>query len=205
MTPAEVAREIKDSKKYYITKDDANTDYILDLAKIANLSGSDLRSFREDCNSFMRKNYENLRITELDLTKASVQKFLIENMQTWDKMLQSKNDESFHEGEAITRIFLNAEALEYKNVSIFINDSLESFVLYHVAPQGNFVMPNSIKTSYRYNDIYDFTVFAFANKADKDRVRFINFEQDMGLPGLKKYKQSLRPTYFLEKYLIMRK
>ena len=99
----------------------------------------------------------------------------------------------------------DADVLQPKAFGVFVNNRLASFVIYHLAPQGGYGMLNHIKCDYTYREISDFTMHAFIVHLHELGIRYENFEQDLGLMGLRKYKQSLRPDHLLKRYTITRR
>ena len=204
MIPEEVCAKL-DHDVFDIAEDIDNNDYILDARKTAYLVGSDLRSLREDCNSFMRKYSSEVIIKDFGVTEKNYL-HLVNNMHTWDQVYtKTGNDADRHESVALNNLFSYIQHLEYNCVSVYIDGILEGFVLYHYPPQVNYVMATAVKISYRYQDLYDFCVFAFANRALRPGVEFINFEQDLGIPGLRNYKRSLKPVKYLCRYTVSKR
>ncbi len=197
-----VTEEIAQALSPYaeLTLDLNNSEYILDVAKITHLAGSDMRSLREDCNAFVRHYGETIRYETVLLDSSGVKR-IINSLHTWD-CIYSENDINQHESNALKQILLNPIQLDYKCFTILSGDTPIAFVLYHFPPQHDFAMPNIIKVNRHFEDVYDYTVFAFANHVDGHGKKYINFEQDLGIPGLRYYKQSLRPIYMLNKFTV---
>lgn len=202
MVPEELVTNVENGATIQYTEDIDNNDYILDGPKTAHLSGSDLRSLREDCNSFIRRNGDEVIIKDFDLNSIN-STVLINNLHLWDEVYtKTGNDSELHESHALNTLFKNVDALDFKCLCIYIKGVLEGFVLYHYPPQKDFVMSSIVKVSYRYQDLYDFCVFAYANRASRIETKYINFEQDLGIPGLRNYKKSLKPVKYLRRYTV---
>lgn len=201
MVPATVFKSLAATNSLKIVEDRENAEYVIDATMLSTMEGPSLRSFREDCRSFIKKHGEHTQVKCLDASDPSIIRLLINSFHTWDNAYRH-NDLDRHEAITINNIFQYAEPLSYSALAIYVKDKLESFVLFHAVPQAEWLMPNCIKVSYQYQDLYDYTVHEFAKYTTEQGKQFMNFEQDLGMPGLRHYKESLRPVRFLNKYTI---
>lgn len=204
MVPEDTINSIDQNTDLLVTEDEDNSEYILDRTLIIELPGKAFSSFREDRNSFINR-YKNISDKLIDLKESSNNKLIIDSYNKWSTDTQHKsNDPERSEKEVIESILENADYLGYKCLGVFVDNQLASFVLFHYPSQSEFVSPSVIKIDYNYKDIFDYTVNLFAKKV-KETIKYINFEQDMGIEGLRKYKSSLNPIYYLKKYTISQK
>lgn len=61
---------------------------------------------------------------------------------------------------------------------------------------------NHIKVNYSVQDIFRYTVYRLAKILKKSGIAEMNFEQDLGIEGIRTFKMRLRPSRFLEKKII---
>ncbi len=200
MAPEDVVENIK-SINFIAVEDKDNSEYILNCMHISNLPGKEYSSKRENCNAFNNKYGERINIRALDLNDSTNKELIYYNYIRWaqSQFKKTNNDPDQNEKGVIESILSNSRELDYKCMAIFIENILASFVLYYYPSQEGFVMPSVIKSNYFYQDIFDYTVNALA-KSQGNNIKYINFEQDLGIEGLKQYKSSLKPSYFLKKF-----
>ncbi len=202
MVPEDVVDNIV-SNKYLYKEDRDNSEYILDCQMIAELPGKNYSSKRENCNAFNNKYGDSISIEKVDLDNTSNKELIYNSYINWSqsKFKKTNNDPEQNEKGVIESILANSKSLQYKCITIKVKNMLASFILYYYPAQEGFVMPSVIKSNYYFQDIFDYTVNALAKYQDS-KIKYINFEQDLGIEGLKKYKSSLRPVSFLKKYNI---
>ena len=68
---------------------------------------------------------------------------------------------------------------------------------------GDTLIIHTEKANTAYNGVYPSIVQAFAKMHVKDGVRFINREEDCGVPGLRTSKRSYHPVEILNKYSVV--
>jgi hypothetical protein len=203
LVPNSVSSQLTACKEFKIERDINNDEYIISLEKISNLYGSEYRHMRRDVNSFKRLNGDNVKHQLLELSSDNNKMKLLNALHGWGlTKKRNNNDPSFHEGEVIRKILSNSEDLKYKCLAIYINNSLESFVLFYEMVHPGYVITNSVKVNYKYRDLFDYTIHTFANLAIKNGIKYLNFEQDLGIQGIRSYKSSLKPIKMLKKYTI---
>ena len=63
-------------------------------------------------------------------------------------------------------------------------------------------MGHFLKTDRRYEHASDFLLWKTMQAGHQSGFSVFNMQQDLGVPGLRKWKQSWNPTRFLKKYVI---
>ena len=63
-------------------------------------------------------------------------------------------------------------------------------------------MIHFIKADKQYEGIYTFLQSRVASEAYKQGYKYINLEQDLGIPGLKKNKLTWQPSKYLKKFIV---
>lgn len=179
--------EFTEKRKYF--------DYIYSSEKLATLSGKKLHSKRNHINRFEQENgswrYESIG--------AENCKVALEMCLDWYVQLSEEKDDSItEEKEALKKAFANFEKLCLKGGMIFIGEKCVAVTV------GSAVSKNTIDVHFEkaYPQIQG--AYAIINrefvKNDAAEFEFINREDDMGLEGLRKAKESYQPVELLEKY-----
>jgi hypothetical protein len=103
------------------------------------------------------------------------------------------------ENTAIETAFDNYEHLGLAGGVVYVDDRLEAFTL--AEPLNNDVaVIHFEKANPRIEGLYQVINQWFCQKALRD-FRFVNREQDLGIPGLRKAKQSYHPHHMVEKHI----
>ena len=103
------------------------------------------------------------------------------------------------EEEAMRDVFENIEAVGYSAGAIRIDGKIEALA---VGGQlgGNTITEHVEKANVNYRGLYQAINNEFC-KHVASRAKYINREEDMGIPNLRKAKLSYRPCKLLEKYI----
>jgi hypothetical protein len=195
--PEELALAIKEAfPGWRIVPDPDNDDYVYLAEKIINLSGRRMHQKKNHYNSFVRNNRFELVTVTKDLRDE-----LVEVEAKWLTSKTEKIGENSHlqiEKEAVHLLLENFEALEIQGLAIRIEGRIEAFTL------GESLSPDTAlihveKGSPDIRGIYVALCSSFARAAFSDKT-FVNREQDLGLPGLRRSKESLKPDHMRRKY-----
>lgn len=198
--PEETAKKIT---KFHTDEDRDNFDYILSVDEQIHLFGTKFGKYRRKVNGFIKESGDETKIKELDLKNELDFYSLVNAMHTWDRIYDvGGNDVERIEAKAITNTLKYHERLGFRCIAILVNNQIEAFSLFRVNKLQSIVNINHTKCSYKYKHLFDFTVYATASKLKTEGIEYINFEQDLGIPGLREHKSGLRPIKFLKKYTV---
>ena len=191
-----------DNNKLKITEDLDNRDYIFSIEETYYSKGEKYDDYRHKINNFLSNHHTDLNYKDLDIRDFSSKKLIINSMHLWgspDRI--TNNDKSNIEGLAIDR-YLKISDKACHCIGIFIGGKLESFSLFQLPPQKDFAIGNHIKCNYAYKYIFDFTYCCTINKLFSQNIKYINGEQDLGIPGLRIHKREMNPVGYLKRYTI---
>ncbi|HSX06639.1 MAG TPA: phosphatidylglycerol lysyltransferase domain-containing protein [Candidatus Saccharimonadia bacterium] len=192
-------KEIVEPNKLRITEDPENDEYVMSASFLAQLDGSLARNLRRDINSYERHTPEPIEIHELNLSNRDVATSLQNELRHWDKAF-SGNETASQEIPVIERTFKLAKELHYGGMCINIKGKMAGFILYQRLPHHNVVAINHLKTNHLYGDTSLYLTHELARSLARAGIKYMNFEQDLGIPGLRTFKLKLRPHHMLKKY-----
>lgn len=205
-TPEETVDSIVNKQNYEILDNRDNWDYILDSYSLSRMTGNSFRSFRRKVIKFIKDYGQDVVIKEIDLCNDQEKQTIINAMHTWKSVYTlSENDKMRVEGRAINAALVLANKIKNHCIGIYVNNRLESFCLFQTHKQLNrtqVAIANHIKCNYEFEHIFDFTTFCLSSYLYQRGISTVNFEQDLGIDGLKQHKLMLRPTGFLKKFTI---
>ena len=177
-------------------------DYVYDAESMRTLAGRKNQKKRNHINYFL-KEYEG-RFEYKLLDKDNFDECL-DLVKQWADNKEENNE--YDEGMddeliGIKKIFNNYDVLKFnvKIGGIYIDGKLEAFTI------GELLNPNMAlihieKANPNIRGLYPFINQQFLVNEFSD-VEFVNREEDLGIPGLRKAKLSYHPIRFVEKYTV---
>lgn len=177
-------------------------DYVYDAESLRTLAGRKNQKKRNHINAFL-KDYEGRY--EYRLLNNEDFRECLELLKDWSSNKESSDelDEGIDdELVGIKKIFKNYDTLKdkLKIAGIFINGKLEAFTM------GELLNPNMVvihieKANPNIRGLYPYINQQFLVN-EFENVNFVNREEDLGIPGLRKAKLSYHPCKFVEKYTV---
>lgn len=187
-------------KKYQAIEDRASFDYILSSDEISSLEGAKYHEKRNLANRFAIS-YPDYKVEILQLNEKNTQLAILELFNRWkEKKGKSVKDVEI-ELAAIKGVFDLVDLLQVQGVGVYENGVLIGFSILHRA-DSDYAILSFEKCDTSYKGIYEFLNRETARLAKKIGCRYINYEQDLGIEGLRKSKSLWRPASFLKKFTI---
>jgi hypothetical protein len=180
-------------------EDRNNWDYVYEAKNLINLPGNQYRQNRRWLNKFVDSYKYKFKILTEDLIE-SCKKLQLE----WCVMRHCEEDEGLEqELQAIYEALDNFTALGYKGAMICIDDKCAAYTF------GEMLNPNTLvihveKAHVQYEGSYQAINNLFLKNC-WNNVKFVNREQDLGIDGLRRAKESYKPIYMIKKSIVYRK
>ena len=176
-------------------------DYIYTSKKLINLSGKRLQSKRNHINRFKAQNdWRYISITEnpSELSRCK------DMLQKWYDINKEFSDDSLELDFKSTSLYINDfEALELRGGAIEVDGEFVAFSMGAKLSEDTFI----VHVEKAFSDIQG--SYAIINqefvKNEAAEFTYINREEDMGYPSLRKAKMSYRPDILLEKFIVKEK
>lgn len=193
-------KTLEELQEYYgedafaISEDRDNADYIYTADKLRYLKGRKLSSKRNHLKHFERNgpwHYDKVTQENLAEARAFVEEFY-----------QEKDDPDLAaESVAIGEMFDNYETLGFMGGLLFQNDRAVAFTAGTRLDQST-IDVHFEKALPGVDGAYTMINYQFANMVAEENpdILYFNREEDMGLPGLRKAKESYHPDVLLMKY-----
>lgn len=178
-----------------------SADYVYTVEHLTELHGKHLQAKRNHCNRF-ETDFPNYRVEPL--TPALLPQCRDFTEQWYAAHIENGNDSDFAgERIAIARAFDSFEALHMEGAALFTPERLVAFAI------GNRIRPTVFGVNFEKADAEVNGAYAMINRefARMLRARYpaleqINREDDMGIEGLRRAKESYLPDLLLEKLLL---
>lgn len=179
--------------EYHIERD--NFDYVYLSKELIELKGRKFHNKKNHVNSF-RKTYTNYQYVPMT---AEMTDACIEFMREWcDERGCVKGDSIDCERNAIVEAMNNFTALGFQGGAIFIEGKMIAFTFGEQSNDDTAVI-HVEKGRLEYKGVYGVINQEFCAQ-NWQHVEYINREEDMGIEGLRKAKESYHPVKMIEKY-----
>lgn len=203
LVPESVIPHIKDKNQVLFSEDRDNYDYVYNVQDLIELSGGENQKKRQHLNRFSQNHGAKASHKELDLNDLDSIKDIEKLMSTWQKVRDKDVKEVSDEFIAIKKALDHHQTLGIRAFGIYHDKDLIGFNLFEVLP-GKMVISHFHKADTNYRGIYEHMTHNFAKHLVKMDIQSINVEQDLGIPGLRRAKESYRPHTFIKKYTVER-
>lgn len=185
--------EIMSGKFSYIEERDRE-DYIYSVENLINLKGKKYHSKRNHISKFnhlYKWSYEDISSNNISRCRAFIDKWFSENVAL-------KRSDITLEKVAIDKTFSSYDELGFAGGIILIDGEICALTIGEKVNNEIFDI-HFEKALLEYNGLYTVINNEFA-KRKLQSYHYINREEDMGIPGLKKAKLSYYPAVLLKRY-----
>ena len=189
-----------------VEEDNDSFDYVYKVSRLADPLGNKLKEKRHLANRFPRE-YPNAKFESRALNDSVMQGRIVSVVRRWEnrKKYQNKAYNLEHEERAIHRLLTNARTLGREGTlilsGVFLNEEMLGFSVDEVV-SDNYAISHLIKADNSYKGIYEFINERVAEHLAANNVKFWNWQQDLGIKGLRDTKKSYGPVHFLKKYSV---
>lgn len=182
-----------------VTRDEDNFDYILSLENMSSYSGNKYRAKRNFVNRF-KKNYKS-NVARLDFKNNDVQQELLRVFQRWVGIKGVSIEDAENEYLAISRLLYLDDFKNIYVMGVFVDHKLVGYSINEIL-DNEYAILHFEKADVSFVGVYSYIMQQTADELLKTRRRYLNYEQDLGLSGLKKGKMQYRPCAVLKKYRV---
>ncbi len=200
--PSIICKEL-DQNKWLIEDDRDSYEYILDTNQQSVMEGSNFSDRRRDMKRFERM-YPN-EVMEAKYYKHvddNVKNAFLHHINTMPFNIRiESSQQNLVEPIAIRKNIEYSSIFHKKALVIRINKKIVSLSMVSYL-DDNTAAINHLKVDYSIKNIFRYTIYQLAKILKEDGINEMNFEQDLGIEGLRTFKKQLRPSRFLEKKII---
>lgn len=177
--------------------DRPNYDYVYRTQDLIELKGRDYHSKKNHLNFFLNHypyEYVTLTSSMADQAMQFIREFNVRKNLADHEMELLKMEE-----RAMVDVFNNLEAVGYLAATIIIDGKIEALSI-GGRINGNTVTVHVEKANTAYRGLYQLINNEFCRHVASN-VTYINREEDMGIPGLRKAKLSYKPVKLVESHI----
>lgn len=200
LIPEEIANSL-DKSKFTILSDVNSHDYIYSIPHLASMNVWPQSSLSKGIRRFIKK-YSDYVIKQYLIKEISKDKYE-EMFQKWAKNKKIKNHLELNEYKALKKL-LQIDSKNIKIVSIYLNNILIGFTAHEILA-NNYAMSHFAKADVsHHSSVYDVLNWEEAKILKNQEIKYYNWEQDLGIQGLRNSKQKYKPSFLLKKFTITR-
>ncbi len=187
--------------KYEYTNMHGFAEYVYLQENLANLTGKKYSKKRNHISRFDRHyegSYEYVKIDARDMDEIE------RVMEIWcEKQDCGPEKPSSHEKKAVLELLSGTGGIDYRGGAIRINDRIEAFAI------GSKIAEDMAVVIFEKADTEFEGIYAKLNQLYSSNewgdVKYINRQEDMDKPGLRKSKKSYYPEFMVNNYVVMKK
>ena len=185
---------------YTVEHDPDNDDYVYLREQLSTLGGRKMHQ---------KKNHYNYFINHYQFECVPVTKELApELLAVQDSWLATKEEQNVpsnqlsHEVESVHELVKHIDELNQIGVAIRIDGRIAGFTMGEVLSPDT-VLVHIEKADYEIRGLFVALTSHLARMMPPE-ITYVNREQDLGLPGLRRSKESLKPDHMRRKYILTR-
>lgn len=186
-----------DISKLNIFEDTDHHDYIYSIELLSHYGDPKLKKHRNSLNSFLRK-YPEARSEVINLTDKDTYQNILNLFGIWES---NKNSFTPHEFLALKKCIKEASSFPLLGIGVFIGGELIGFTINQIE-STDYAACFFAKANINYSGVYSYLISETARYLYKQGVKYLNYEQDLGLASLRDSKKALAPVYFLKKHCL---
>lgn len=198
IVPATTIESIQHPSDFKITPQPDNFNYILMRDGLSEPEGAKFAKFRYEVRHFQKQYEGRYKVASVDLSDPDESLKIYNTLSRWHNLFTA-NDEGRQEELALASSFRNANKLKLRALRLDLDDHLIGLAIFQEPPQKGYIICNHLKVERSVQYSFNFLLHCLAQKM-KPEQNFINFEQDLGIPGLRFHKTKLNPVFFLNNY-----
>jgi hypothetical protein len=186
--------------RYTIQEDRDNHDYILSVKNLSEF-GTLYKRKKNAYNRFMRNYSGHFVCKQLDLGSSKIVQQIGKVLADWQRTRGKSDDEVKNEFAAIRKCLKHAKELDVLAYGTFVQDELVGFTLFEMVP-GQTAILHFAKANVTFEGVFEHLKHNFAKHLTTMDAKYINYEQDLGVAGMRREKESYKPVDYLKKYTI---
>jgi hypothetical protein len=188
---------------FNIIEDRDNFDYLYTVEQLVDLTGADYKKIRNKINVFLRDHKSaTVRTSVTREVTEEYRKALLKVCQEWALQSNVDKDDTGAEIQALERLLNNANSLDIFIVELIINNKIKGFSINEVLLNGYGICHFEKTLKSHHANSSNYLVHEVAKILHRFGVHTVNWEQDLGIEGLRRAKMSYKPYRLLRKYTI---
>lgn len=202
----ETFENIKDIE---IIEDPNNHEYVYDVGHVLSMRSNKYEKFRRNVKKFdsVSSDYELKTLTN-PKSKRDLYKKIEELFRSWS--LYKSNGETddyntFFEFDSLKQYLIHSNLYNLTFIGLYKDTELCAFSTVEIDKSKNVAYVCYAKSNLSQRGISEFLFYKTAEFVQSKGIRYINFEQDLGIQNLRRYKEKLVPIEMYKSYIVKEK
>lgn len=189
------------SHEFKVTEDPDNFDYIYSLQDLVDFAGKKYKVKRNKTNQFMRNYEASLHLRNIQFSSKADREIAKAVFLKWAQERNRDENEIQNELLAIARVLEYSPDLNLTGVLVYIDQECVGFSINEIIDKEYSICHfQKALLEYEHLDVF------ISNLVAKELLHFgctyVNWEQDLGIEGLRQLKSSYQEYSFLKKYKV---
>lgn len=199
LIPEEIANDL--NKLGFIVKPDPNShDYVYSISRLATMNAWPQNTLSKGIRRFIKK-YPDYVVKQSFLQEIKKEEYL-GMFKKWADNKKITDHFEMNEFKALKRIL---EITDKKIIvtSLYIKNILVGYTLTEIETNNNYAMSHFAKADIIHHPaVYNVLNWEEAKILKKQGIKYYNWEQDLGIPGLRNSKLKYKPSFLLKQFTI---
>lgn len=184
--------------RFSAREDPANSDYVLRVSDLIEMPGGRFESRRRGVRRFRERHPEHT-VCALSLESPVAREEIEGLLERWWTPRAPSKGSARRDGDALRRCLELSLASELVTVGVRVEGTLVGFTVNEVV-HDDFFMAHYVRTLSGYRGLSELLEHETAKVMGALGCRWMNYQEDLGIPGLRAWKSSWGPVDFLRKY-----
>ena len=190
-----------DKKEFKLIEDRDHHDYVYSISHFIEMNRWPGSGISQRIRQFL-KAFPNHSVKHMNLKDINKKEY-INIFKKWSNNKDLGKHFELNEFKAFER-FLKLDDKNIKALSLHVDDKLIGFTMYEML-QNNYSISHFIKSDVEHHrGINDILNWEEAKELHCNKVKYHNWEQDLGLKGLRYSKEKYSPSFFMKKFTVDR-
>lgn len=203
LVPEVVVQALQQTTRYKITEDEDNHDYVYELDHLAAMLGGKFKKKRNKINIFIseHQHYE-LSVKFIDRLDGEHRELLRQLDRHWATLSTRDEGDILAERTAIDTLLDNSDDFNLIITEVWVNGVMKAFSINEKLSDEYGICHFEKALKAHHEHLNTFLVPEVAKHLKDAGCRLVNWEQDLGLEGLRRSKSSYHPAFMLKKYTV---
>ncbi len=201
LVPEVTIDHIKRAENFVVTADRDQFDYIYSLDQLVNLPGAHFKGRRNKKGRFVKVYEDQLHISKIKFGSSETIPQLLNVFDRWAKQRGRSISEASHERLALSRLLTESTRFNLIGIVVEVDDEIVGFSINEIV-QKNYAVCRFQKSLLDIDHLDAFLSNLVAVELKHYGCDLISWEQDLGIEGLRQFKESYKPVMFLKKYTV---
>ena len=201
LIPEFIIKQLRHPEMYAIAEDRDSFDYMYEVKSLANLEGRALKKKRNLYNTACKALGARVKFTSVNSLTPRLKKEIEHVINEWFKQTAQPDLDVKSERMALTRLLESFNELNLWVTLCYIDEALSGFSVHEIINEDFSICHFEKSFNHRFSGLNTLLIQAAAQFLS-DKSSIVNWQQDLGIAGLKKAKRAYAPKYYLRKYSI---